>query len=102
MIQGSILVSIWPKETSHVYGPAPSPGTHPHPDHPVFSVEIPVTSNIIFPPVPADLTSNVIKGDFSSLDPQTQQVLLDVAVQDMLYKVPADIREASIKNCIFF
>lgn len=92
LIQGSFLVSIWPKETSHVYGPAPPSGTHPHPDHPVFSVEIPAT-NAIFPSVHSNLTSNVIKGDFSSLDLQTQQLLMDVAAQDMLYKLPSDIRE---------
>lgn len=99
MVQGSQLVSVWPKETSHIYGPAPRPGTHPHPDHPVFSIEIPVMSNAIFPPVPKDLTANVIKGDFSSLDFQTQQVLLEVSVQDMLYKVPPEIREVRNIKC---
>lgn len=97
MVQGSLLISIWPKETSHVYGPAPGPGTHPNPDHPVFCIEIPVSCSIVFPPVPDDLISNVIKGDFYSLDLQTQEILLDVSVQDMLYKVPSDVREVSVK-----
>ncbi|KAJ8914580.1 hypothetical protein NQ315_017285, partial [Exocentrus adspersus] len=38
-------------------------------------------------------SDSVIKGDFSSLDNETQQLLVDACEQDMLYKYPPEIRE---------
>ncbi|KAJ8958339.1 hypothetical protein NQ318_017485 [Aromia moschata] len=97
MSQGSILLSIWPKDSNyindHIYGPAPAMGTHPEPDHCMIGIEIVTPTKIQFPTVSPELYSNVIKGDFSSLDNETQQLLIDACEQDMLYKFPPEIRE---------
>ncbi|KAI4457618.1 phosphatidylinositol kinase [Holotrichia oblita] len=92
MANGSMLLSIWPKEASNVCGPAPSPGTHPDPNHPVFSVIIAGLPNSYFPPVPPQIM-DVPKLDFDSLDAQTQQMLMDVVEKDMLFKIPINDRE---------
>lgn len=92
MAQGNILLSIWPKESSHIYGPAPSPGTYPFAEHPVLGVQLMGPTRTIFPPTPD--TSRALTGfDFSSLDDQTQQQLLALFDQDMLYKCPPELRE---------
>ncbi|KAJ8935975.1 hypothetical protein NQ314_012542 [Rhamnusium bicolor] len=77
----------------HIYGPAPAMGIHPDPDHPMIGVEIVTPNKVQFPAVSPELYSNVIKGDFSSLDNETQQLLADACEQDMLYKFPPEIRE---------
>lgn len=92
MVQGNVLLSIWPKESNYIYGPAPSPGTHPIQDHPVLSIEIPGPNKVIFPQSMNEPT-HIMKYDFNSLDVQTQQTLKDVAAQDMLYKPELDVRE---------
>lgn len=92
MANGSMLLSIWPKEATNVCGPAPSPGTHPDPNHPVFSVIIAGLPNSYFPPVPPQIM-DVPKLDFDSLDAQTQQMLMDVVEKDMLFKIPINDRE---------
>ncbi|KRT80159.1 C2 domain containing protein [Oryctes borbonicus] len=92
MVNGSMLLSIWPKEANFIYGPAPSPGTHPDPNHPVFSVIVAGLPNAYFPPVPPQIM-DVPKLDFESLDEQTQQMLMDVVEKDMLFKIPSNDRE---------
>lgn len=97
MNQGSILLSIWPNETNyindHIYGPAPAMGTHPDPDHPVLGIEIVAPTKVQFPSMSPDLYSNICKGDFSSLDNETQQLLVDACDQDLLYRFSPEIRE---------
>ncbi|KAF5287684.1 hypothetical protein FQA39_LY15784 [Lamprigera yunnana] len=93
MIQGSFLLSIWPKESNYIYGPAPSAGIHPYYDHAVLGVEIAAPPKIIFPVIPQLSPAQVIKGDFSSLDLQTQQQLLEISEQDMFFKAPTEVRE---------
>ncbi|KAF2883089.1 hypothetical protein ILUMI_23081 [Ignelater luminosus] len=93
MIQGSTLLSIWPKESNYIYGPAPSAGVHPYYDHPVLGVEIASPPKVIFPPVPQLNSSQIARGDFYSLDLQTQQQLLEICEQDMLFKAPTEVRE---------
>ncbi|XP_071051233.1 phosphatidylinositol 4-phosphate 3-kinase C2 domain-containing subunit beta [Onthophagus taurus] len=93
MINGNILLSIWPKEANYLYGPAPSAGTHPDPNHPVFSIIIAGVPNCYFPPVTSELLQDEDHGDFNSLDNQTQQMLQDVVEKDMLFKIPSNDRE---------
>lgn len=94
MVQGNVLLSIWPKEANFIYGPAPGPGTHPIHDHPVLSIEITQQSGrVIFPSVECYEPTHIMKGDFNSLDLQTQQLLQEVATQDMLSKMDTDVRE---------
>lgn len=93
MVQGNILMSIWPKESNYMYGPAPSPGTHPLQDHPVVSIEIPGLNKVLFPQVIAHEPTHIMKYDFNSLDIQTQQTLKEVSAQDMLYKPVLEVRE---------
>ncbi|KAK4883151.1 hypothetical protein RN001_006470 [Aquatica leii] len=93
MVQGSLLLSIWPKESNYIYGPAPSAGIHPYYDHAVLGIEITGSPKTIFPTVPQLSPSQVTKGDFSSLDLQTQQQLLEISEQDMLFKAPTEVRE---------
>lgn len=95
LAQGSWLLSVWPKvsELDHMYGPAPPSGTYTAIDHPMVGLEIAGPENCQFPKVSHELFQNIAHGDFSSLDAQTQQQLLDCCEQDMLYKVPQDIRE---------
>ncbi|XP_074032269.1 phosphatidylinositol-4-phosphate 3-kinase catalytic subunit Pi3K68D [Leptinotarsa decemlineata] len=97
MTQGSLLLSIWPKESNyindHIYGPAPSMGIHPDPDHPMIGIEIVAPTKVQFPTISPDLYNDVTKGDFSSLDNETQQLLVDACDQDLLYRFTSDIRE---------
>ncbi|KAG5888356.1 hypothetical protein JTB14_020756 [Gonioctena quinquepunctata] len=97
MAQGSLLLSIWRKESNyindHIYGPAPSMGIHPEPDHLVIGIEIVAPTKIQFTTVSPDLYKNVTKGDFSSLDKETQQLLVDACDQDLLYRFSSEIRE---------
>lgn len=97
MTQGSLLLSIWPKEESnaneHVYGPAPPLTTHPRLDSPMIGIEIVAPIKVQFPSIPTDLYNAVKKCDFDSLDNETRQLLEDACDQDMLYKFPPEIRE---------
>lgn len=88
-----MLLSIWPKEANYIYGPAPSPGSHPENDHPVLGIEFSGPSKTIFPYVQSDHHTHIHKNDFSTLDLQTQQTLLDLVTQDMLVKMPTEDRE---------
>ncbi|XP_064214165.1 phosphatidylinositol 4-phosphate 3-kinase C2 domain-containing subunit alpha isoform X1 [Tribolium castaneum] len=94
MVQGNIILSIWPPDSQFLHGAPPAFGTHPTPDHPMMDIQIagghPKTE---FPKVPPDLIRNVVKGDFQSLDRSTQQQLIDICEQDMLCKLPPQLRE---------
>lgn len=92
MIHGNNLLSIWSKECNYIYGPAPSAGVHPVSDHPVLGIEIVTPSRVVFPPVSQ---SEINKGDFYSLDLQTQQQLIEICEQDMLFKAPTEVREVN-------
>ncbi|XP_025834319.1 phosphatidylinositol 4-phosphate 3-kinase C2 domain-containing subunit beta-like [Agrilus planipennis] len=94
MTQGGMLLSIWPKECNYIYGPAPTPGSHPFSDHAVLAVEI-AAPKVAFPPTNSFITSKefITKGNFNSLDSQTQEQLLEISAQDMLCRLPPDIRE---------
>lgn len=100
-MQGNVLLSLWPKEISYKYEPAPSPGTHPKSDHSLLGIEIAGPSKVIFPYVQPDNVTHINKGDFNSLDIQTQQTLLDISMQDMLTKLPTEDREVSNFQRIF-
>lgn len=97
MTQGSLLLSIWPKEPTnindHVYGPAPPLTTHPRLDNPMIGIEIVAPTKVQFPSISQDLYNAVKKCDFDSLDNETRQLLEDACEQDMLYKYPPEIRE---------
>lgn len=99
MIQGSLLLSIWPKEASnlneHIYGPAPPLSVHPKPDNPMIGIEIVAPTKVQFPSISPEVYSSVTQGDFESLDKETRQLLEDACEQDMLYKFPPEIREVS-------
>ncbi|XP_044261895.1 phosphatidylinositol 4-phosphate 3-kinase C2 domain-containing subunit alpha [Tribolium madens] len=94
MVQGNVILSIWPPDSQFLHGAPPAFGTHPTPDHPMMDIQIaggqPKTE---FPKVPPDLIRNVVKGDFQSLDRSTQQQLVDICEQDMLCKLPPQLRE---------
>ncbi|KAL3279433.1 hypothetical protein HHI36_016944 [Cryptolaemus montrouzieri] len=92
MARGSMLLSIWPKEANFIYGPAPPKGSHCDPDHPMLGLEIDCSFLVRYPPL-EDPDYSIVKGDFSSLDQQTQEQLLDMSEMDMLEKVPSDMRE---------
>ncbi|KAK9879212.1 hypothetical protein WA026_004058 [Henosepilachna vigintioctopunctata] len=92
MAQGSMLLSVWPKESNYIYGPAPPAGSHSDPDHPMLGLEINSNVRIKFPSLVGSDYS-VVKADFNSLDQQTQEQLLDISEMDMLEKVPSDMRE---------
>ncbi|XP_028129846.1 phosphatidylinositol 4-phosphate 3-kinase C2 domain-containing subunit alpha isoform X1 [Diabrotica virgifera virgifera] len=97
MNQGSILLSMWPKESNyindHIYGPSPAMGSHPDPEHSVIGIEIVAPTKVQFPSMSPELYNNVTKGDFSSLDNETQQLLVDACDQDLLYRFSPEIRE---------
>lgn len=99
MIQGNLVLSVWPKEALFLHGPAPPPGTHPFNDHPMLDIQVAGMSKAEFPQVAPDLTSHVVRGDFHSLDLQTQQQLVEICEQDMLYKLPPEIREVNPFRC---
>ncbi|RZB62205.1 phosphatidylinositol 4-phosphate 3-kinase C2 domain-containing subunit alpha, partial [Asbolus verrucosus] len=93
MVQGNIILSIWPPESQFLHGAPPAFGTHPVPDHPMMDIQIAGLSKAEFPKVPPDLISNVVRGEFNSLDQSMQQQLIDICEQDMLHKLPPEIRE---------
>lgn len=88
-----MLLSVWPPAANHMIGPAPCPGTHPLADHPVLGVELMVSHPcVLFPPAPRPISPEV-KGDFNSLDPNTQHQLLGITEQDTLANPPVEVRE---------
>ncbi|XP_048517557.1 phosphatidylinositol 4-phosphate 3-kinase C2 domain-containing subunit alpha isoform X3 [Dendroctonus ponderosae] len=97
MIQGSALLSVWPRESNHIndhiYGPAPAMGSHPLNDHAMIGIEVVSPSKVVFPKVEKNLQTTLTQGDFFSLDKETQELLTDACEQDMLFKLPADVRE---------
>ncbi|KAL1487744.1 hypothetical protein ABEB36_015580 [Hypothenemus hampei] len=97
MIQGSILLSVWPREADHIndhiYGPAPAMGSHPQNDHTMIGIEVITSSKITFPRIEVNVLKNALQGDFSSLDKETQELLTDACDQDLLFKLPSDVRE---------
>lgn len=93
MLQGNVLLSLWPKESNYIYGPAPCPGMHPCADHPVLGIEIASLPKVVFPSIPQLAQNQITRGDFSSLDLQTQQQLIEISDQDMLFKAPPECRE---------
>ncbi|XP_076252250.1 phosphatidylinositol-4-phosphate 3-kinase catalytic subunit Pi3K68D isoform X2 [Rhynchophorus ferrugineus] len=97
MLPGGSLLSIWPKESNHInehmYGPAPAMGSHPQIDHPMIGIEIIIPSKVQFPKVDSNLFKDLSQFDFGSLDNETQELLSDSCEQDMLYKLPSDVRE---------
>jgi phosphatidylinositol-4-phosphate 3-kinase len=93
MVQGNVILSIWPPETQFLHGAPPPFGTQPILDHPMMDIQISGLPKAEFPKVPPDLFNNVERGDFKSLDQSMQQQLIDICEQDMLYKLPPEIRE---------
>uniref|UniRef100_T1GPX7 phosphatidylinositol 3-kinase n=1 Tax=Megaselia scalaris TaxID=36166 RepID=T1GPX7_MEGSC len=82
MINGSYLLSMWPPTTDKFLGPAPSKGSHPHSDTcSVLSIEIPSYGGRIVFPEPIENPPPAPRYDFSSLDNNLQQELLDTADQ---------------------
>lgn len=96
MAQGSMLLSLWPPAANRWIGPAPCPGTHPLSDHPVLGIELMVSHPcVMFPSAPRP-TSPEVKGDFSSLDVNTQHQLLEIIEQYTLSNPPVEVREVTI------
>lgn len=93
MVQGNLVLSIWPPKSQSLHGASPPFGTHPIPNHPLMDIQIATLSVVEFPRVPPDLISNVVKGDFHSLDQSTQETLKEICDQDMLHKLRPEIRE---------
>lgn len=93
LMHGSTLLSIWPKESNYIYGPAPNPGIYPYCDHSILSIDVAIAPNVSFPPLIQLDASEIIRGDFQSLDLQTQQQLLEITERDMLFKAPTEVRE---------
>lgn len=93
MSHGNMLLSLWPPATQRKIGPAPCAGSHPLPDHPVISIELIVPhACVMFPSVPRS-TSPEARCDFSSLDLNTREQLLEIIEQDTLYNPPVEMRE---------
>ncbi|XP_066255577.1 phosphatidylinositol 4-phosphate 3-kinase C2 domain-containing subunit alpha isoform X2 [Euwallacea similis] len=97
MIQGSSLLSVWPREPEHIndhmHGPAPAMGIHPINGHAMIGIEVVSTSKIVFPKIESNSLKNIAQGDFSSLDKETQELLTDACEQDFLFMLPSDVRE---------
>ncbi|XP_073999097.1 phosphatidylinositol-4-phosphate 3-kinase catalytic subunit Pi3K68D [Rhodnius prolixus] len=94
LTQGNFLLTIWPGEHAKKLGPAPYPGNHPHSDiAPIVGIELPdYGGDIKFPHI--DLKPEKYKcEDFESLDPNTQQQLLDIIDQDTFSNPLVEDRE---------
>ncbi|XP_050532896.1 phosphatidylinositol 4-phosphate 3-kinase C2 domain-containing subunit beta isoform X2 [Daktulosphaira vitifoliae] len=94
--QGKHLLSLWPPCADKRLGPAPPPGTHPYShSHPVLSVEVQeFDSRIIFPSINRDYNPNINDSfDFTSLDINTQEQLLDIIYQDTFTRPLSEDRE---------
>ncbi|XP_049937857.1 phosphatidylinositol 4-phosphate 3-kinase C2 domain-containing subunit alpha isoform X1 [Schistocerca serialis cubense] len=94
MVQGSFLLSLWPAVADKRLGPAPAAGTRPHADtEPVLWIDVPeFGARILFPRLEPHKMS-VPKGDFGSLDPNTQELLNMIAEQDTFTRTPVEERE---------
>lgn len=86
MISGSYLLALWPPTTDKFLGPAPAKGTHPRGYHcPVLSIEMPHYGTagrhtVVFPADSATTPQAAVpRLDFSSLDRNLQQELIDTA-----------------------
>ncbi|KAL1459698.1 hypothetical protein WDU94_011655 [Cyamophila willieti] len=93
MASGQYLLSLWPPSCDKRLGPAPAPASHPQGDtHPVLAIELPPPSgcDIRFPPPPSPPLSSPIDPDtydFSSLDENTQQTLVNLC-QETIFERP--------------
>uniref|UniRef100_A0A8D8S4J0 Phosphatidylinositol 4-phosphate 3-kinase C2 domain-containing subunit alpha n=1 Tax=Cacopsylla melanoneura TaxID=428564 RepID=A0A8D8S4J0_9HEMI len=93
MASGQYLLSLWPPSCDKRLGPAPAPASHPQGDtHPVLAVELPPSSgcDIRFPSPPSAPLSPPIDPDmydFSSLDDNTQQTLINLC-QETIFERP--------------
>ncbi|KAH0818247.1 hypothetical protein GEV33_004544 [Tenebrio molitor] len=57
MVQGNVILSIWPPETQFLHGAPPPFGTQPILDHPMMDIQISGLPKAEFPKVPPDLSS---------------------------------------------
>ncbi|PNF36119.1 hypothetical protein B7P43_G10961, partial [Cryptotermes secundus] len=101
MAQGSFLLPLWPAVADKRLGPAPSPGIRPHGDiDPVLWVELPdLGGRVVFPSQvngSEKMKSQTYSGaphEWSSLDPNTQQQLLNIIEQDTFTMPAVEDRE---------
>ncbi|KAF0298151.1 Phosphatidylinositol 4-phosphate 3-kinase C2 domain-containing subunit alpha [Amphibalanus amphitrite] len=95
LAEGGYVLPLWPPEAMKELGPAPFPGTHPSADKcTAITVDLPSMcsrARVRFPPVESNPTSS--RKEFSSLDVDTQTLLLDTLETDLFTQVPADRRE---------
>ncbi|XP_054261584.1 phosphatidylinositol 4-phosphate 3-kinase C2 domain-containing subunit beta-like [Macrosteles quadrilineatus] len=97
LVQGSLLLSVWPPGADKRLGPAPASGTQPHGDtHPVLGVELPdYGSRVEFPPLIKEVEQDSFSTshDFESLDGNTQDLLKDIIAQDTFTRPLLEDRE---------
>ncbi|XP_076663810.1 phosphatidylinositol-4-phosphate 3-kinase catalytic subunit Pi3K68D isoform X1 [Andrena cerasifolii] len=93
MSQGSFFLSLWPAIADKRLGPAPAPGIHPHGDtQPIIGLELPdYGGKVLFPTELRDYDVETL--DFSSLDQNTQELLIDITQQNTFSKPLIEERE---------
>lgn len=82
-------MSLWPVAADKRVGPAPEPGSHPVPSHPVLEITLPVLPNRLRFPAKSELIYEPRPDEFpvmSSLNPTLQEWLRDVSLQDTYQK----------------
>ena len=93
MISNDLILTIWPPSAPKIIVPAPFYYHIPFIDSPLLSITLaPLPYKIKFP---TSICSNTFQSaaDFSSLDINAQQQLLEIIHQDTLSKVPVEERE---------
>lgn len=83
MIQGTYFLSLWPPTPDKYFCPSPARGTHPYGDYcPVLSIEIPTYGGQLVFPDPINNIPETPLLDFSLLDHNLQDDLLDTIEKD--------------------
>lgn len=82
LIEGDLLLSLWPPTGDKYFSPAPSKGTHPlGPHYPVLGIQVADYGGTLMFPEPHAYIPPAPCLDFNSLDVNLQQELMDTAEQ---------------------
>ena len=99
LVQGDRLLAFWPESSDKRAGCVPSAGRHPRGHQcPLLSIELPdMETQVRFPPVESSSACHQAR-EFSSLDDNTQQTLLDIVNSGSFAKMDAYQREVCHQN----
>ncbi|CAG0891228.1 unnamed protein product [Darwinula stevensoni] len=94
MREGSFMLPLWQLEADKRLGPAPSLYTRQSGDQSTFMIiEIPDVGGKVYFPKPLKVNAQERKREFSTLDSNTQEFLMDLVEKDIFVKHPIEHQE---------